>query len=348
MQPVEATTDLSVLSALMKVVLNLVLVALAIAAGWFSQPEVVRYLDARREAERKAFQESVDSAIAAKGGTVAEKDGAGKPKDVSSAAQQLAAAIRGNKAVPAENTPSGDPGGSGVSTKGGQTAPVVDPVDARYPMPKFRDIAEITKEWSSIPSRAFPRKVKILIPVTFEAPEGKIQLPEQSDALAVGMVEGMLVLMRSREDSARSMVPLANTDLKQSLTALYDKFKEFKNQEVMQLREHARSLQNRANGATEAEMAAAGPKPSVGKLGVITAMMESIQAKEIKETSADRIIAWGDVNVEIIDGKSFWTGTVQVTVDTAIFGAVPTELLAAIRNDKVVKWVYSGSREPVQ
>jgi hypothetical protein len=224
----------------------------------------------------------------------------------------------------------------------------VDEFEAKYPLPVFKEITEITKEWSSIPSRAFPRVVKTLVPINLEGPNGKIPLPEQSNALAVGMTQGMLVLMKSREEPARSLVPLANTDLKETLTTLYDKYKAYKIDQVMKQRERARGLKARANGATDSELASAGPKPKVESGGIIPVMLASLRAKEISETSEDRITAWGDLNVEQINGQSYWTGTIQCTVDNAIFGPTPTELMALIRDDKVVKLLYSGSKEEVQ
>lgn len=224
----------------------------------------------------------------------------------------------------------------------------VDEYEAKYPLPVFKEISEITKEWSSIPSRAFPRPVKTLVPINLESPTGKVQLPAQSEALAVGMTQGMLVLMKNRADPARSLVPLANTDLKETLTSLYEKYKAYKTDQIMKQRERARSLKARANGATDAELAAAGPKPKVESGGIITVMVESLRTKQINETTEERITAWGDLNIEQINGESYWTGTIQCTVDNAIFGPTQTELMALIREDKVVKWLYSGSKEEVQ
>ncbi|MES2705251.1 MAG: hypothetical protein V4726_01495 [Verrucomicrobiota bacterium] len=342
----------------MKIVFNLLVVALAVAAGWFLHPDVVNWMGAKKAAAKKAFEATVQAAVDAKGESSGTSKTSGGPpkKDISSAASQLAETMRKNKPKTADSSsappevPPDDKGmaGSGTETAVTAAGPAVDEIETRYPLPSFKPIDEITREWSSIPSRAFPRTVKTLVAVTFEGPGGKIRLPEKSDALAVGMVQGMLVLMRNKEDPSRSMVPLANTDLKQSLTMLYDKFKAFKTEEVMKQRQRARDLKSRGNGATAAELAAAGPRPKVDDKGVIAAMMQSLQAREIKETTADRVTAWGSLNIEEIEGKTFWTGTLQCTVDNAIFGPIPTELIALIRDEKVVKWLYSGSREEVQ
>lgn len=336
----------------MKSVFNLLIAALAAGAGWYLHPDVVKWMDERKTANKKAFEQSVDKAVAERRKAGSGNSGGDSPKrDISSAASELAASLKKSQPEAAPTaSPSAPPSGQDTGAPGGATAavPSADEIETRYPLPNFKPIEEITKDWSSIPSRAFPRTVKTLVAVTFEGTNGKIQLPEKSDALAIGMTQGMLVLMRNREDPSKSLVPLANTDLKQSLTMLYDKFKAYKTEEIMKQREHARQQKARANGATPAELAAAGPRPHVDDKGVVQAMLKSLKAKEIKETTADRITSWGEVHIEEVNGGTWWVGTLQCTVDNAIFGPIPTELLALIRDDKVVKWLYSGSREEVQ
>lgn len=331
----------------MKVVFNLIIVALAVVAGWYFHPGIVSSLDAGRENAKKKRAGEIAAALKEVTGGNLPNAINGQPA-LSSSAQQLAHSLRNKGTAVAPELPNSTTQPEGMSP--GQTPVVaqVDEIDAKYPLPAFREISEITKEWSSIPSRAFPRPVKTLVPVNLEGPTGKVLIPEQSEALAVGMTQGMLVLMKSRDNPARSLVPIANTDLKDTLTTLYGKYKAYKTEQVMKQRERARGLKARANGATAAELAAAGPKPKVESGGVITVMLASLRAKQITETIEERIMAWGDLNVEQINGESYWTGTIQCTVDNAIFGPTPTELMALIRDDKVVKWLYSGSKEEVQ
>ncbi len=336
----------------MKIVFNFLIVALVALAGWYVEPDLVKGLEARK-AKAKAKHDA-EIAAAVRQATGGSGTAAVVETPAASAAQQLAQAMR-RPVGGGAGRPAVLPGEAARPTRPGEAAPAAvaaaagDEIEVRYPLPTFKAISEITKDWSSIPSRAFPRTVKTLVAVNLEGPNGKVPLPEKSEALAVGMTQGMLVLMKSREDPARSLVPLANTDLKETLTALFEKYKKYKTDQVMGQRERARSLKARANGASEAEMAAAGPKPSVAASGgAINAMVQSLRDKQIKETTEDRIISWGELNVEQVNGGSYWTGTIQCTVDNAIFGPTPTELMALIRDDKVVKWLYSGSKEEVQ
>ena len=333
----------------MKAVFNLLIVALCLAAGWYFHPRIVTSMDASQESAKKKRAGEIAAAVQQVTGTL-PASGSETPVSASTSARQLADSLRKNGPRPSALP---DLPGSPAPNDGMKPAetPVVAPLDefeTKYPMPTFKEISEITKEWSSIPSRAFPRPVKTLVPINLEGPTGKVPLPAQSEALAVGMTQGMLVLMKNRTDPARSMVPLANTDLKETLTTLYEKYKAYKIDQITKQRARARGLKARANGATNAELATAGPKPRTESGGIITAMMESLRAKQITETTEERITAWGDINIEQINGESYWTGTIQCTVDNAIFGPTPTELMALIRDEKVVKWLYSGSKEEVQ
>lgn len=333
----------------MKAVFNLIIVALSLAAGWYFHPGIVTSMDASREDGKKKRVAEIAAAVQQVTGGSATP-GVEAPAASPSSARQLAESLRKNAPAPATlpDLPGGPAGNEGTKPAETPVVAQVDEIETKYPMPVFKEISEITKEWSSIPSRAFPRPVKTLVPINLEGPSGKVPLPEKSEALAVGMTQGMLVLMKNRSEPARSMVPLANTDLKETLTTLYEKYKAYKIDQVIKQRERARGLKARANGATNAELTAAGPKPKTEPGGIISAMAASLRAKQITETTEERITAWGDLNIEQIKGESYWTGTIQCTVDNAIFGPTPTELMALIRDDKVVKWLYSGSKEEVQ
>ena len=330
----------------MKVVFNLVLVALAAIAGWLAHPSLINSMQAGKE--NTARKKAAEILAAAKQVTSKAPDQEGAESNVQSAAQQLANSMR--QTPPEQMSPARSEGDPKTTTGQPQSvaAASVDDTDLKYPLPVFRDITEITKDWSSIPSRAFPRPVKTLVALNLESPSGKVSLEANSEALAVGMAQGMLVLMKNRSEPAKSLVPLANTDLKETLTALYEKYKAYKIAQVMKQRERIRGFKMRTIEGTPAELAAAGTKPKVDSGGIIPAMLASLRAQEIKETSEERITSWGDLHVEQINGSTYWTGTIQCTVDNAIFGPTPTELMALIRDGKVVKWLYSGSKEEVQ
>ena len=338
----------------MKALLFLVFGALAFWGGWTYYPNL------KEAAEKaKAAHAAELARIAGKERSKLLMEGKIDPVTGRGRAAEMFAAL-GKKPEDGEVKAGGPmppppplPGaGAGAAGSGVATAPAVpaskDEMEVRYPMPQFKGIEEITKEWTSVPSRAFPRKVKTKVAVMFDVAAGKVELPAGSDARAVAMTQGMLILMKEGDDTARTMVPLANTDLKETLTSLYEKFKEYKRNTVIKQREHARTVKANANGATEDQMKLAGPKPKQDGGGVVGLMLDSVRASKFTELKESAITSWGEVNFEMIDGKPYWTGTVQCMVENAIFGPQPTEVMALIRNDKVEKWIYSGSREDVQ
>lgn len=333
----------------MKFILYIAVIAATGWAGWFFHPRLASGMQERIATRKAAEEKRINSAV----NEAAQKDRL--TSDGRSKAGALFTEIAKAQSSPANpntaanTTTPPTPGDQPAHTKPPATvATPVDEIEARYPMPNFKTIEEITKEWSAIPSRAFPRPIKTKVALTFDAAAGKVELPPESEARAAGMVAGMLVVMPKGDDSARIQVPLANTDLKESLTALYERYKEYHRNRIIKQRERARALKARANGANEEQMKLAGPRPEVRAGGVIPIMMESLQSGKLTELKAENITSWGNLDFEEVDGTVFWTGTVQCTVENALFGPQPTEIMALIKDNKVVKWIYTGSREEVQ
>jgi hypothetical protein len=334
----------------MKYVFALILIAAAFAGGWHFYPDIqkdMKNVIADRTKKREANEDRIRNQ------TLQDQR-----KEVAKDTDRLLAQATQNAGGPTANggktipNPALNPAG-GTKT----TAPAVavttpaapaDEIEAKYPMPTFKTVEEITKDWTSIPSRAFPRPVTTKVPITFEVGNGNVVLPEGSKVRALAMVGGLLMLAREGDENNRVQVPLANTDLKEFLTQKYEEWKNYRRDMIIKQRERARGLKAKANGASEAQMTAAGPKPEVRPGGVIPVMMDDLMTRKLTELKANAITSWGDLNYEEIDGKPYWTGTVQCTVENALFGPQPTEVMALIKDNKVVKWMYTGSREEVQ
>lgn len=340
----------------MKVILFFLFSAAAFWFGWQTYPSLQKAAEKGRlaladEAE-KLRKQTRGELIAesrrdpATGKTKAESLFPETPKPAAPSAASITIPSPGAPAAPgtvAANAPAAT-----ATPPNPAPAAAMDEMERRYPMPQFKTIEEITKEWTSIPYKAFPRKVKTKVPVMFDVTAGKVELPAGSEARAVAMTQGMLVLMKEGDDTARTMVPLANTDLKETLVSLYEKFKEYKRNTVIKQREHARTAKANANGATEDQMKLAGPKPKQDGGGVVGIMFDSIRSGKYTELKENAITSWGEINFEMIDGKPYWTATLQCMVENAIFGPQPTEVMALIRDNRVEKWIYTGSREEVQ
>lgn len=332
----------------MKVIFILALLALSGWAGWSAYPRFKDSLDKgvraelKRQADDKLAEEEADRIAKLKAEN--QQPPGGKPRPFTGVTPPPGPTVAGN--MPPLPPAPGDP----PKPADTPAAPVaaVDPIDAKYPMPEFKTIEEITKDWSTIPSRAFPKPVKTKVAIVFDKPAGKVTLPANSDAIAVGMVQGNLIVMPPEKDS-RQTVPLANTNLKENLTELYEKYKDYQRKKVQKQRDRARGLAAApAQAATDDTAKAAGPRPEKAADGTIPLLLADIRTGKLVELKEDAITNWGDVNYEEVEGEFYWTGTLQCTVENAIFGPTPTEVMALVKNGKVVKWLYTGSREPVQ
>jgi|GEM_PF-560346 len=113
-------------------------------------------------------------------------------------------------------------------------------------------------------------------------------------------------------------------------------------------REGAREIKGRPNGVSEEQMKLAGPMPEVRSGGVIPVMLESLQSAKLTELKAENITSWGKLKCEEIEGMVYWTATVQCSIENPLFGPQPTEVTALMKDNKVVKWLYTASRQPVR
>ena len=333
----------------MKFILAPIFIAAAFFAGWYFYPDIRKDMQktiASRAEDKKSEEQKIRNKVL----NEERKTSYTKADDL------MALAIKGSGGGqegitipnPALTPPKGtNPAPGGTPTVAVNATPG-DEMEAKYPMPSFKTVEEITKDWTTIPSRAFPRPVTTKVPITFEVGAGSVVLPEGSKVRAAALIGGLLVLMREGDDNNRVQVPLANTDLKEFLTAKYEEWKNYRRDMVIKQRERARSLKEKANGATDTQLTSAGPKPEVRPGGVIPVMMEDLQIRKLVELKAGAITSWGDLNFEEVGGKHYWTGTVQCMVENALFGPQPTEVMALIKDNKVVKWMYTGSREDVQ
>ncbi len=332
----------------MKFVLYILVIAFTGWVGWYCQPDIYNWMKGRLESRKAAEEAKIASAVSK---SKQETEGTGG-KNFNAAVLDALINRSAPPTQPGTTPGSPNPGTASASTTpkpAPEAAPApVDEIEARYPMPKFRTIEEITKEWSAIPSRAFPRKIKTKVDLMFDTPAGKVNLPSGSEARAAGMVAGMLIVMRVEDENPRIEVPLANTDLKETMTSLYEQYKEYRRNIVLKERTAARERKSKSNGATEQQMALAGPKPEVRAGGVVPVMMDDILTGKYTELKASSITSWGNLAFEEIEGAVYWTGTLQVTVENPLFGPQPTEVMALMKDNKVVKWIYTGSREPVQ
>jgi len=230
---------------------------------------------------------------------------------------------------------------------------------AKYPLPAFKSIEELTGNWKAIPTSAFPREVELRSDLVCDLGQaGSATFPKGAKAWAVSADNGVITLAPNSTNSRlRGKLPVEGTNIQDVLTGVYDKFKARKTAEVVALRKKAArqqaagpaladSLGGSGGDAPAKVLPQIGPKPSQTGDATVPAMVASMTSGQVTEIKPQEIASWGPVRYQEVDGQPYWVGSVRYTAKT-IFGEFPTEALALMRGGRVVKWIYAGSGEPV-
>ena len=86
--------------------------------------------------------------------------------------------------------------------------------------------------------------------------------------------------------------------------------------------------------------------PKKNSEGAYDLLLASMKAGQVTEITPTNVKKWGDVQVEKIDGKDYFTIIVDYTTKT-MFGDFDTQAQARVAGGKVEKWIYTGSGEVV-
>jgi hypothetical protein len=321
----------------MKFLITLLIIIIAGAAGYFAHPAIYKVVEKLRP-EKKVIvlTEQQKKAEAA-------RIAATPPPINKTEAQKLMDQIRGMPAPTNTNATNTTPTPTPTSSD--------DEIDRKFPMPKLRTIEEITQNWTSVPSRAFPRKVRSMVPIEFVIAAGKTTVPAGTEVYAHSFENSQMTVSQSPDPNGlKTKVTLASTDFQEMMTGLYNKYVEKMTAKVELARKNARYA--RDNPApppppVDEQAKIAGSRPSGGTGGAVPEMLASISAKDVTEFTASSIQSWGPVEYVTEEGKGYWSCTIVVRMST-IFGDVDTDVQAFMNNGKVVKWIYAGSKEPVQ
>ncbi|MGI8604811.1 MAG: hypothetical protein ACR2OZ_17720 [Verrucomicrobiales bacterium] len=243
-------------------------------------------------------------------------------------------------------------------------------IEQRYPMPEFKPLEVVVGNWRAVPPTAFPRQVAVKVPVSLRLPGGTARVDPGAEVVALSIQEDLLTVAPAIDSPARGQVPVHETDFKEVLTEVYEKFKEIKRQEVVAMRRQAQTARTKPPVSSvsslpelldppgeeppRAVLARIGPRPAQNTDRTVPAMTASINERQLtaargKRASEPRlaeITSWGRVRYREMEGEPYWVGSVRYTART-IFGEFPAEALALMRHGKVIKWVYAGTNEPV-
>lgn len=229
----------------------------------------------------------------------------------------------------------------------GKATPKVD--EDGFTHPEFPSIEEAVKNWSAIPSSAFPRPVKLKKSVEFIMLLGNNRVGSKvtagATAHALSQNGASLVVSPSPESKARAQIALEDTDIKEALSLAYETWK------VQRTAALKRAWQRQKFAAANPEPTAANTvvnntKPAKSADGTYQVLLDSMSSGAVTEVTPSSISKWEDPVQEEKDGKNYWTIVVTYTTKT-MFGDFTTYARAYIYNGKVEKWLYRDSGEVV-
>jgi hypothetical protein len=327
----------------MKLPLFLFAIVAAAAAGYFLHPALYDF------AEKNRSRVIVKTVTAP---TAPQTQAAGSPGQ-----EQLAASATAEKpaTTPADaaqeilnKMQTTDPKAT-TTTYGTTEGAVEDEFDRKYPLPKFKAITEITRDWMSMPAKAFPRRIIAKEALVFAVAGGKATLPAGSEVSALAMDNGLVTVARTAKDSNTTQLALAKTNLQELMTTLYDAYIRKMNSRVIAMRQAARDRKNAPPApvvAVDERVKLAGPEPTPDADGRVPEMVASMANGEITEIKLSNVVEWGQLGFEKDGSKGYWSCSLTARLST-IFGEVDTDVTAWMANGKVVRWFFTGSKEPV-
>ena len=155
--------------------------------------------------------------------------------------------------------------------------------------PPIPGVAQATANWTRIPATAFPRQVKLVLPVAFKAAYGSTQMPAGTEVTALAMQNGFLLLAPTPTSPARASVTFDTTDLKATLTTAYNAWREKRIEEAR----IAWKNRDQTPVASSASKIGADGKPQSNVDGTFPLLLDSMRAGMVTEVTPTSITHWG-------------------------------------------------------
>jgi hypothetical protein len=223
--------------------------------------------------------------------------------------------------------------------------------------PVFPPVEQVTQNWTVIPAGFFAQPKQVTMKKDLELTLSSGGATAKSSVKAGGKItitgqKGANLIVGNPGSPMRGEVPMEDTDLKEVFTAAYEQIKILRTEQARKAHEYQLAAAERAkNNPGMAKGAAGGAggvggKPEKDAEGKYPILLASMRAGDVTEIKPDNVKSWGEPQQEKIDDKDYWTINVKYETQT-MFGKFETEAQARIRNNKVEKWVYTGSGEVV-
>lgn len=224
------------------------------------------------------------------------------------------------------------------------------PKPGEFVPPEYPPLEVAVQNWTAIPASAFPRQVKMKKDLTLQMKIGSntasTQVKEGGQIVAVGQNGTNLIVSPTETSPMRGQVAIDDTNLKEILTDVYEKWKVARTETLRRQHEFKLAAAERAKNAPPpqagATASAGNIKPSRDADGTYPLLLASMKSGQVTEIKPETIKEWSEP--QMTDGV--WTVNVKYETQT-MFGKFDTEAQAHIRNGKVEKWIYTGSGEEV-
>jgi hypothetical protein len=207
-------------------------------------------------------------------------------------------------------------------------------------------IEGITKNWTEIPKGLFAQRPHILVSKDVELKLGGgagMTLKSGGIAVALDQNGDTLVIAPTTNLAARGTISLKDTDIKKVISEMYDQWK------VAQA-ELAKSGAGKGPqddfGKRKLPPTLRNTKPTRNSDGSYPILVESMRLGQVREITPSKIKKWGEAQLEMINGKEYWTVVVNYTTST-MFGDFNVDAQARVYGGKVERWVYMSSEETV-
>lgn len=102
--------------------------------------------------------------------------------------------------------------------------PTITSSDGFMP-PQIESLESLTKNWTLIPTQAFPRQVKLSKPVQFRMAAGTSTLPAGSAAFALAAQSNVLLVAPTQSSQARGQIFVHDTDLPVQVRESYERWR---------------------------------------------------------------------------------------------------------------------------
>ncbi|MGB0774428.1 MAG: DUF6288 domain-containing protein, partial [Akkermansiaceae bacterium] len=115
-------------------------------------------------------------------------------------------------------------------------------LEKHFPLPDFKPLEEIVKNWQTVPKRAMPEKVTVNVKLSYSGDDSAQSLDEQAghQAMPLMVVNKVVTLGNLQDPRARATVKIEDTDLQAQVGKLYQEKKQEAFAKVLEQREQNR------------------------------------------------------------------------------------------------------------